>query len=203
MTSNPTIKLHLGAFTSGIPGWINTDITPHIWIAQIPFAAALLKSLGKISEERYQEHRNGCFDNLRYMDLAKPLPFRAGSVSAVFSSHVFEHLFSDEIERLVGEIYRVLVPGGVCRVIVPDLDQIVRSYDPENPRPFLEQMYEIGRRSHVKNIHHWGFTRLSLTGLFQAAAFSQPYVTEYRKGVCPDIEKLDNRPGSIFFEAIR
>src|SRR5437660_5420619 len=128
MTSDQTVKLHLGAFHRGIPGWINTDITPHIWITRVPFAVALLKYFGKISEERWQQHRNGCFNNLKYMDLARPLPFPDGSVSAVFSSHVLEHLFSDQIERLVPEIYRVLVPGGVCRVVVPDLEQIVRLY---------------------------------------------------------------------------
>ena len=34
-------KLHLGAFNCGIEGWINTDVTPHMWIARLPFAAQL------------------------------------------------------------------------------------------------------------------------------------------------------------------
>jgi predicted SAM-dependent methyltransferase len=201
--SSRPLKLHLGAFDCSVPGWINTDITPHMWIARIPFAASLLRRIGKITEDRYQAHRSGRFRGLRYLDLTRPLPFPNDTVAAVFSSHVFEHLFSDEAERLVREIHRVLVEGGVCRVVVPDLDQIVRSYDPRNPKTFLKAMFEVEQRSDVKNAHHWGYTGLSLIGLFERAGFSQCYVTEFGKGTCPDIDKLDNRPGSIFFEAIK
>jgi SAM-dependent methyltransferase len=197
-------KLHLGAFNCGIQGWINTDITPHIWIARIPFAAGALRLCGAISEERYREHCSGRFDSLRYLNLVKQLPYPDVSISAVFSSHVLEHLFLDEVPRLIVEIYRVLVPGGVCRMVVPDLEKIVRLFDEEDPRPFLNAMYEIGRRSDVKNAHHCGFTGKSLVRLFGEAGFSRSYVTEFRKGLCPDIDKLDNRPEeSIFFEAIK
>jgi Methyltransferase domain len=108
------------------------------------------------------------------------------SVSAVFSSHVLEHLFFDEVERLIVEIYRLLVPGGICRVVIPDLEKIVRLFKKEDPRPFLNAMYEIGRRSDVKNAHHCGFTGTSLVRLFGEAGFSRSYVTEFRKGLCPE-----------------
>ncbi len=125
MPESLTIKLHLGASNCSVPGWVNTDITPHIWIAKIPFAASILRFLGPVTQERYEQHRRGAFKNLKHMDLTKPLPFADESVSAVFSSHVFEHLFFDEVDRLVGEIQRVLVPGGVCRVVVPDIEKIM------------------------------------------------------------------------------
>ena len=32
-------RLHIGAFNCGIAGWINTDITMHLWIARVPLAA--------------------------------------------------------------------------------------------------------------------------------------------------------------------
>ena len=208
MDTNPDsfvapIKLHLGAFNCAIAGWINTDITPHLWIARIPFAASLLRLLGKMTKERYREHREGRFRKLKYLDLTRPLPYASGRVAAVFSSHVFEHLFFDEVERLIGEIYRVLVPGGVCRVVVPDLEKIIQLYECDDPRRFLEAMYEVGKRTDVKNAHHCGFTGRFLVKLFEGAGYTQAYVTEYRQGSCPDVEKLDNRPGSLFVEAIK
>ncbi|MGY4478094.1 class I SAM-dependent methyltransferase [Bradyrhizobium sp. USDA 3364] len=197
-------KLHIGAFNCGIEGWINTDITVHLWIARLPFAAKALHLTGLLSDARYAEHRQGKFAALRYMDLTRPLPFADGSVSAVFSAHVFEHLFPDEVERLAHEIARVLAPGGVCRIVVPDMERIVALYDPAAPQAFLKGVFEIERRGEAAFAHHWGFTRASLAALFRAAGCSETHARAYREGVCPDIDRLDNRPDeSIFFEAIK
>lgn len=204
VAAEPLPKLHLGAFNCGIDGWINTDVTNHLWVARIPLAASMLRLAGIISAERFEEHRRGLFAKLRYLDITKPLPFRDESVSAVFSSHVFEHLFSDEVERLSHEIHRVLVPGGICRVVVPDLERIVALYDVEKPQEFVKRMFEVERRVDLAFAHHTGFTRPSLASLFSSAGFSEAYATEYRKGRCPDLDQLDNRPDeSIFFEAIK
>ncbi len=109
----------------------------------------------------------------------------------------------EDVERLVPEIRRVLVEGGVCRVVVPDLEKIVARFDPADPRQFIGEIYEVGSRSAVKNAHHCGFTHASLGTLFQRAGFSQARKCAYREGDCPDIDRLDNRPESIFFEATK
>jgi SAM-dependent methyltransferase len=202
--ARPPQRLHIGAFNCGIEGWINTDITMHQWIARVPFAAKALHLAGLLSDARYAEHRQGKFAGLRYMDLTRPLPFADCSLSAVFSAHVFEHLFPDEVERLSREIARVLAPGGVCRVVVPDMERIVALYDPAAPQAFLKGVFEIEQRKEAAFAHHWGFTRASLAALFSAAGCSQTHTRAYREGVCPDIDRLDNRPDeSIFFEAIK
>jgi SAM-dependent methyltransferase len=61
-------------------------------------------------------------------DLRCPLPFPAASCEAVYAAHVLEHLAVGEARRLVAEIHRVLVPGGVVRIVVPDLEGIARAY---------------------------------------------------------------------------
>ncbi|MCC8984518.1 class I SAM-dependent methyltransferase [Bradyrhizobium acaciae] len=197
-------RLHIGAFNCGIEGWINTDITMHLWIARLPFAAKALHLAGLLSDARYAEHQQGKFAGLRYMDLTRPLPFADGSLSAVFSAHVFEHLFPDEVERLAREIVRVLAPGGVCRIVVPDMERIVALYDPAAPQAFLKGVFEIERRKEAAFAHHWGYTRASLAALFREAGCAETHTRAYREGVCPDIDRLDNRPDeSIFFEAIK
>jgi SAM-dependent methyltransferase len=197
------IRLHIGAFDCAIDGWLNTDITPHIWISRIPFMARLLFAFGFMDNDRFRQHQRGVFSKLKYMDLTRPLPLKDGSVSVVFSSHVFEHLFSDEVGSLIHELHRVLVPAGICRVVVPDLEKIIAMFNADFPEPFLESVYEAGKRYHIKNAHHWGFTGSSLTRLFLNARFSKAYVTRYHEGACPDLELLDNRPDSLFVEAIR
>lgn len=61
-------------------------------------------------------------------DISRGLPCRDASLDAVYHSHVLEHLDVEEGRRLIGECFRVLRPGGVLRVVVPDLEQIARLY---------------------------------------------------------------------------
>ena len=61
-------------------------------------------------------------------DLRQPLPFTAESFTAVYAAHVLEHLWPVEAHRLLGEMHRVLRPGGTVRIVVPDLEGIARSY---------------------------------------------------------------------------
>ena len=197
------IRLHIGAFDYVMPGWINTDITPHIFVSKIPFVPLIMYKLGLISKERYIEHKKGVFKNLYYMDLTKQLPLKDNSVEAVFSSHVFEHLFIDEVELLIHEIKRVLIPGGICRIVVPDLEKIVACWNVNDPREFLQNIFDIAKRSAVKNQHHSGFTGSFLTRLFMDAGFAECQICSYKVGRCPNIDKLDNRPDSLFFEAIK
>jgi len=197
------MKLHIGAFNKSIDDWYNTDITPHLWITRVPLMPFLLYTFGKMPDERYAEHRKKVFNKLKYLNLTKPLPFSSESIDAIFSSHVLEHLFMDEVERLIPELHRVLKTGGVCRVVVPDLEKIIVKYDVNDPRKFLNDIFEISKRGEVKNSHHCGFTGKFLIKLFSEAGFSKCSILAYQVGDCPDIDKLDNRPDSIFFEATK
>jgi SAM-dependent methyltransferase len=62
------------------------------------------------------------------LDLRRSLPLRDRSVDAVYHSHVLEHLPQRDGLRLITECHRVLKPGGVLRVAVPDLEVIARNY---------------------------------------------------------------------------
>jgi SAM-dependent methyltransferase len=197
------MKLHIGAFHRGIDGWINTDITPHMWITKIPFLAYTLYKLKLMNQERYAQHTRGVFKTLHYLNLCNPFPYKNETLEAIFSSHVFEHLFLDEVKQLIMECYRVLKKDGVCRVIVPDLEKIMLLYDVHDPQRFIIDIYEIATRSEVKNQHHSAFTGAFLIKLFKDAGFSECEVLSYKKGKCPDIDLLDNRPDSLFFEAIK
>jgi len=196
-------NLHLSCFDKGIPGWMNTDVSPHLFIAKVPGAAWLLHKAGRLNDERYRQHRAGVFSGIRYLDLAKPFPFAPESFRNVFCAHVFEHLYREEAQRCAREVCRVLEPGGVFRVTVPDLDSAVAGYDPQQPDGFLEMIYE---NYHLadKNRHHWMYNERSLEGLLRTAGFGDVARCQYRRGRCPDLDRLDNRPdGTLFMEAYR
>lgn len=61
-------------------------------------------------------------------DIRRPLPFTSGSCEAVYAAHVLEHLRPGEARQLLAEIRRLLRPGGVVRIVVPDLEGIARAY---------------------------------------------------------------------------
>jgi len=61
-------------------------------------------------------------------DITNGLPFADNSFDAAYHSHVLEHLDTEEGARLLGECFRVLAPGGILRIAVPDLEQISRTY---------------------------------------------------------------------------
>ncbi len=69
-----------------------------------------------------------CGPEVRRHDLRRGLPFDDGSFDAVYHSHVLEHLSPEEATSMLGHCYRVLRPGGVMRVVVPDLEGIARTY---------------------------------------------------------------------------
>ncbi len=61
-------------------------------------------------------------------DLRNGLPFPANSVAAVFHEHLLEHLPFPAAVAFLRECYRVLQPGGVMRVAVPDFGRFARDY---------------------------------------------------------------------------
>ncbi|NIK72699.1 putative SAM-dependent methyltransferase [Thermonema lapsum] len=61
-------------------------------------------------------------------DLRKGIPFPDNHFDVVYHSHVLEHFPKQEAAGFIRECYRVLKTGGILRVVVPDLEQIVREY---------------------------------------------------------------------------
>lgn len=61
-------------------------------------------------------------------DVTTGLPFHDAEVDVCYSSHVLEHMKADDGHVFVAEQRRVLRPGGIIRVVVPDLEIICRNY---------------------------------------------------------------------------
>ena len=65
-------------------------------------------------------------------NLLSGIPMPDNKFEVVYHSHVLEHFQRDDAFKFIQECYRVLRPGGIIRIAIPDLEQIARNY--------LEQM---------------------------------------------------------------
>jgi SAM-dependent methyltransferase len=195
-------RLHFGCFDKPVDGWVNTDITPHIMIARVPLLPRLMHAAGKLSDERLAQHRAGVFRKVRRLDVTRPFPFPDRSFTAAFSSHVMEHLYPDQARHCAAEVFRILAPGGVFRVVVPDLDRMIARYRPDDADPWVEAFFE-SRQTGPQHQHHWMYNETSLRALLAGVGFARVERRAYRQGACPDLELLDNRPDSLFMEAVK
>ena len=62
---------------------------------------------------------------LFHMDATRPFPLDDGAFSYVFSEHMIEHIDYADAGAMLRECHRVLRPGGVIRIVTPDLQAIV------------------------------------------------------------------------------
>jgi SAM-dependent methyltransferase len=118
-------RLNLGCGPNAPAGWINVDGSWNAWFSHHPRLRGGLRQLGIINASN-----QGAQWNVRPVvhDLRKPLPFPENAFSAIYASHVLEHLYRVEADALLAECKRVLKPGGTLRLVVPDLHFLVLDY---------------------------------------------------------------------------
>jgi len=122
-TTVPAI-LNLGCGTKTSPHTTNIDWSMHARLRHHPIGQRLAPVV--LSEERRRLFIG--MDEVLVHDLRKGIPALTESVDAVYHSHVLEHIDRDAVPRFLEEILRVLKPGGVHRIVVPDLERYVREY---------------------------------------------------------------------------
>ena len=87
------------------------------------------------------------------------------------------------------------------RIAVPDLDAEIIEYDPARSMDWAIKFFEASD-DFPGRMHHFMYNFESLKGLLKSVGFHDVFRREFGEGVCPDAEKLDNRPASLFVEAI-
>jgi predicted SAM-dependent methyltransferase len=65
---------------------------------------------------------------VRQVNLLDPLPLADDSFEVVYSSHFLEHIPRTLVPGFLAECFRILKPGGVLRLVLPDLENLCREY---------------------------------------------------------------------------
>jgi len=126
------------------------------------------------------------------------LPLRDESVTEIHCIHMLEHLSRPQHEAVVQEMSRILIPGGVAMVEVPDFistcfhivkfhqmsleheDPAYRAGAAEALRCMTLSVYGKGRTPW--DYHHWGFSFEGLAALGARYGFSCVRETEMISG---------------------
>ncbi len=144
-------------------------------------------------------------DGLAFLDATKPFPLPDGSVRAVFSEHVIEHLTFDEGRFMLKECHRVLAPGGRIRIATPNLLKFTRLLQvdlPDDVRRFegrklqwhkWPQTVDPGCFILNMQLREWGhqfiYTPKMLRGRLEKFGFTD--VREFKPGISDDPELAD------------
>src|SRR5260221_1327397 len=88
-------KLHVGAQSHVLEGWLNVDIY------------------------------TGAGNPVAFMDATKEFPFENNSFDYIFSEHMIEHIDLRQGNFMLSECYRILKPKGKIRIATPDMDKLL------------------------------------------------------------------------------
>jgi SAM-dependent methyltransferase len=98
--------------------WVNFDSSPAVLIEHLPIVGHLMPT-GDFG---------GYPPNVRYADILKGLPLTDNSVDLLYCSHVLEHLTVAEVRIALKNCYQYLKPGGIFRLVLPDLEPMALDY---------------------------------------------------------------------------
>jgi predicted SAM-dependent methyltransferase len=149
--ARPLLYIHYGCGACAPEGWINFDASPRLKIERLVGVRRLLKSTVGLVFPR----------NATPGNIVKGLPVPDQCAAAVFCSHVLEHMPRDDVVLALQNTFRMLRPGGLFRLVVPDLQWRALRYlhsasggDPTAADAFMQSCL-LGRRSAPKGLMAW------------------------------------------------
>lgn len=145
-------------------------------------------------------------------DLRNPLPFADNSVDYIFNEHFFEHLSVEESRVAMADFMRTLKPGGVMRIAMPDMEDVVALYLDKKwkKRPVIKNhgLSFVETRAEMVNMsfHWWGHKWLydweELVRRANEVGYKNIRRCTLRASKHSELKNLETREGSILIAEI-
>lgn len=207
---NNNKHVQFGCAWSAPDSWRNFDASPTLRYERLPVIGRL-----------YTKNAMRFPENVEYGDVVKGLPIQPGSCDAVYCSHVLEHLSLEDFRAAIINTYELLSPGGVFRLVVPDLEALANAYvkskDPLAAVVFMQDSF-LGSISRPRgltgalkaflgnNAHLWMWDYKSLQHELDHAGFVNIRRCEFGDADDPlfkDVEDRDRFVNAVAIESRR
>ena len=201
---NNTKKVNLGCGLHCSSGWLNIDgsLTSLLGTNMTLLNKVIYKVAGSSAYYSFNDF-NEVIKNkkLYWRDLTDKIPLTDNSIDIVFSSHFLEHLTKTKGEQFLNDIYRIMKPGGLVRILVPDLDLAIQKFNQGKINETLDLFFYTSEEADF-SAHKYNYTFGSLKTKLEDIGFKNVVRQSHQKGECPDIEYLDVYPDhSLYVEA--
>ena len=142
-------------------------------------------------------------------NLAQGLPFRDSSIDAIFHEHLLEHIPLQAGVSVMDESFRVLKPGGILRIGVPDAGELLKSYVGDGERIEAIHPGRPTRMLAVQELFYWHrhttmYDEETLALMFRAGGFPSPAARAFGDTdleTAPDTER--RRAETLYMEAVK
>jgi predicted SAM-dependent methyltransferase len=190
-------------------GWVNIDNSYRARFAsRLPLLDRLLVNAHVIPRTDFKP-------GLRGVNLDRPLPWPTGSASAVYGGEVLEHFTRESGARLLAECFRVLVPGGIIRMRVPDnarfWSNYLAEYEAMKQRPraewstahtrwiemFFREIATGDKWQSRGHYHKWMYDEISLILTLENVGFGDVRRMPYLESRIPDVNLVEVRDDLI------
>lgn len=146
------------------------------------------------------------------LDLREPLPFASQSVAVIYSEHFFEHLeYPDEATNFLLESIRILRPGGIFSVGVPDTEWPLVSYvtgddmyfrmaqERWHPSWCVTKMHSLNYHFRQGREHKFAYDFETLSLVLREAGFSPVERREFNA----DLDDESRKDGTLYVDAYK
>jgi SAM-dependent methyltransferase len=211
-------RINIGCGTTPTDGWLNFDNSLSIRLSASPTLASLLYK-ARLIKAQQMEFITFCQKHqIAWADATKRIPLGSDTVEVLYSSHMLEHLDRTEARLFLTEAMRVLVPGGIIRLAVPDIERRVKGYLRDGDADvFIDSTTmcvarprSLTQRLHILLVgtrhHQWMYDGRSLCKLLAASGFAEPTCREPGQTQIPNPGPLDLREReveSVYVEATK
>lgn len=123
-------KINIGCGSNPTVGWSNYDNSLSISLSKLPQAIInVCRKFKLLNDKQFNYIEFARKNDIKIIDASKKLPFNDGTLNAIYSSHMLEHLSKRTALNFLQECFRVLEKGGVLRISVPDFQILINDYN--------------------------------------------------------------------------